>query len=60
MKKRRPAVSVPPGYMDALGKLYGKQPIGGPETALESTQTAGALPMHHPDEREAQRRFSRV
>ena len=28
-------------------KLYGKQPIAGPETAPESTQSTEALPMPH-------------
>ncbi len=46
MKRRKEVPAMPPGYMAALGKLYGKQPIAGPESALESTQTTGALPMH--------------
>ncbi len=36
---------MPHGYMDALGKLYGKPVEDGPETALEHTQSTGALPM---------------
>lgn len=39
---------MPAGYMDALGKLYGKQPIAGPESAPERTQTTGALRMYAP------------
>ena len=46
MKRRKESPAMPAGYMDALGKLYGKQPIAGPETALESTQTTGALPLY--------------
>jgi hypothetical protein len=51
MKRRKEAPTMPAGYMDALGKLYGKQPIAGPETALESTQTTGVLPMSHSPKR---------
>ncbi|MHB8211559.1 MAG: hypothetical protein ACYDDP_09495 [Acidithiobacillus sp.] len=45
MKRRKEAPAMPAGYMDALGKLYGKQPIAGPEIAPESTQSTGALPV---------------
>jgi hypothetical protein len=55
MKRRKEApAAMPAGYMAALGKLYGKQPIAGPETASESTQTTGALPvLSHSRKREA-------
>ncbi len=43
MKRRREAPAMPAGYMNALARLYGKQPIAGPETALESTQSTGVL-----------------
>ncbi|EGQ62101.1 hypothetical protein GGI1_10876 [Acidithiobacillus sp. GGI-221] len=36
---------MPQGYMAALGKLYGKQPVAGTETASERTQSTGVLPM---------------
>ena len=45
LKRRKESPAMPAGYMAALGKLYGKQPIAGPESALESTQTAGVLPV---------------
>lgn len=51
--KRRKGSLLPPGYMDALGKLYGKQPIAGPETALESTQTTGVLLIAQVTQKEA-------
>ncbi len=44
MKRRKEAPAMPAGYMNALGKLYGKQPIAGPETAPESTQATGVPP----------------
>ena len=47
MKRRKEAPAMPQGYMTALGKLYGKQPIAGPETAPERTQTTEVLPMPH-------------
>jgi len=47
MRRRREAPAMPAGYMDALGRLYGKQPIAGPETAPERTQSTGALPVPH-------------
>ena len=43
-KRRKESPAVPSGYMNALGKLYGKQPIAGPETGLERTQSTGVLP----------------
>ena len=51
MKRRKEVPAMPPGYMAALGKLYGKQPIAGPETAPERTQTTGALsiPKRRPE-----------
>ena len=45
MKRRKEAPAMPAGYMAALGKLYGKPAEDGPESALESTQTAGVLPV---------------
>jgi hypothetical protein len=51
MKRRKESPAMPAGYMDALGKLYGKQPIAGPETAPESTQTTGVLPVPHSPKR---------
>ena len=47
MKRRKEAPAMPAGYMNALGKLYGKQPIAGPETAPESTQATGVPPVPH-------------
>ena len=47
MKRRKESPAMPPGYMAALGRLYGKQPIAGPETAPERTQSTGALPVPH-------------
>ena len=41
MKRRKESPTMPAGYMNALGKLYGKQPIAGPETASERTQSTG-------------------
>ncbi len=35
------------GYMDALGKLYGKPVEDGPETDPQRTQSTGALPVPH-------------
>ncbi|MHB8201017.1 MAG: hypothetical protein ACYDD9_09405 [Acidithiobacillus sp.] len=51
MKRRKESPAMPAGYMAALGKLYGKQPIAGPETAPERTQTTGALsiPKRRPE-----------
>jgi hypothetical protein len=51
MKRRKEASTMPKGYLTALGKLYGKQPIAGPETALECTQSTVALPMPHSPKR---------
>ena len=45
MKRRKEAPAMPQGYMNALDKLYGKQPIAGPETAPQRTQSTGLLPM---------------
>jgi hypothetical protein len=45
-RKEAPA-AMPAGYMAALGKLYGKQPIAGPEMAPQSTQSTGALQVPH-------------
>lgn len=47
MKRRKEAPAMPQGYMNALGKLYGKQPIAGPETAPQRTQSTGVLSMPH-------------
>ncbi|MBU2754899.1 hypothetical protein HFU84_12940 [Acidithiobacillus sp. CV18-2] len=44
MKRRK---EVPAGYMAALGKLYGKRPIAGTETATERTQSTEVLPVPH-------------
>ncbi len=44
MKRRK---SVPAGYMDALGKLYGRKPIAGPEMAPGAPQSAPAVSSHH-------------
>ena len=55
MKRKREAPAMPAGYMGALARLYGKQPIGGPETALESTQAVEVLPMHHSPKKSPQR-----
>ena len=43
MKRRKESPAMPAGYMDALAKLYGKQPIAGPGTAPEATQSTGTL-----------------
>ena len=45
MKRRKESPAMPPGYMAALGRLYGKQPIAGPEMASERTQSTGVLPV---------------
>lgn len=45
MKRRKEVPAMPPGYMTALGKLYGKPAEDGPETAPERTQSTGALQM---------------
>ena len=45
MKRRKEAPAMPQGYMNALGKLYGKQTIAGPETAPQHTQSTGVLTM---------------
>ena len=45
MKRRKEAPAMPAGYMNALGKLYGKPAEDGPETASERTQTTGVLPV---------------
>jgi hypothetical protein len=45
MKRRKESSAMPQGYMDALGKLYGKQPNAGPKTAPESTQPAPPKPV---------------
>jgi hypothetical protein len=47
MKRQRESPAMPQGYMDALGKLYGKPAEEGPETAPQHTQSTGALPMPH-------------
>ena len=47
MKRRKESPAMPAGYMNALGKLYGKQPSAGPETAPEGTQTTGTLSIPH-------------
>ena len=48
MKRRKEAPAVPSGYMNAFAKLYGKQPIAGPETGLESPHPTGVLPIPLP------------
>ncbi|MEB8487287.1 MULTISPECIES: hypothetical protein [Acidithiobacillus] len=45
MKRRKEAPAIPKGYMNALGKLYGKPAEDGPETAPQRTQSTGLLPM---------------
>lgn len=45
MKRRKESPTMPQGYMDALGKLYGKPAEDGPESAPQRTQTTGVLPM---------------
>ena len=45
MKRRKEVPAMPAGYMNALGKLYGKPAEDGPETAPESTQAIGVLPV---------------
>ncbi len=45
MKRRKETPTMPHGYMDALGKLYGKPAEDGPETAPQCTQSTGVLPM---------------
>ncbi len=47
MKRKKESPAMPLGYMDALGKLYGKPVEDGPETASQRTQSTGALPMPH-------------
>ena len=42
---------MPAGYMNALGRLYGKPAEDGPETAPESTQAVEALPVPHSPKR---------
>ena len=55
MKRRKESSAMPQGYMDALGKLYGKQPNAGPKTAPESTQTTGVLPVPYLPKKEPRR-----
>ena len=45
MKRRKELPAMPAGYMDALGRLYGKPAEDGPETAPQSTQSTGVLPV---------------
>ena len=47
MKRRKEAPAMPAGYMNALGRLYGKPAEDGPETAPGRTQSTGVLPVPH-------------
>ncbi|MBN6739967.1 hypothetical protein JKG47_05345 [Acidithiobacillus sp. MC6.1] len=47
MKRRNESPAIPAGYLDALAKLYGKQPIAEAETAPQRTQTTEVLPVPH-------------